>query len=55
MQNIRIIVEKGEAGLYHATSPDMRELLVSGETVAEVEAAAPIVAAAIRESYNAVA
>ena len=49
---IGVIIEKGDAGLYHATSPDMKDLLVSGETVEDVKEAVPAVIAAIYEAYG---
>lgn len=46
---MRIVIGKGEAGLFHATSPDMRSLFVSGTSEDEVLKAAPIIADAIRQ------
>lgn len=44
---IDVVIERGGAGLYHATSPNLRGLLVSGETVEEVREAVPAVIEAI--------
>ena len=44
---LRLQIEKGEAGLFHATCPEMKELFVSGETVGEIEDAAPAIVQAI--------
>jgi hypothetical protein len=42
-----VIIKPGEAGLFHATSPDMPGLFVSGTSVEEVSAAVPKVIAAL--------
>jgi hypothetical protein len=42
-----VIIKPGEAGLFHATSPDMPGLFVSGTSVEEVSAAVPAVIAAL--------
>lgn len=41
MGRITINVEAGEAGLFHATSPQMRELFVTGTSVVETIAKIP--------------
>lgn len=38
---VRVKVERGSAGLYYATSPDVRGLLVAKSTVEELEEAIP--------------
>lgn len=38
---VNIKVERGDAGLYYATSPQLKELFVSGETEGELYAAVP--------------
>jgi hypothetical protein len=47
---VRIRYEKGTAGLYYATSPDLRGLLVAEPTPEALDAAIP---KAIREMYEA--
>ncbi|MEM6610219.1 MAG: hypothetical protein AAF689_16775 [Pseudomonadota bacterium] len=49
---ITIIIERGRAGLFHATSPQMTELLVSGESVQEVRSAVPAVVEAIYGAHG---
>jgi hypothetical protein len=38
---IRVKIEKGDTGLFYATSPELRGLLVAKRTVEEVEADIP--------------
>ena len=55
MDRARIIsvnVEAGEAGLLHATSAQMKELLVSGESIEEIREALPAVIRAIFDSHG---
>lgn len=52
MGKITINVERGEAGLLHATSPEMRDLFVSGETLGEIKKAVPAVIAAIQKEKS---
>jgi len=47
---MEIRIERGGAGLFHATSPQMPELFVSGETVEEIREAVPVVVDAILEA-----
>lgn len=47
---INVVVEKVEGGMFFATSPQMRELMVSGTTESEVHEAVPQV---IREIFDA--
>lgn len=42
-QIISVEITNGEGGLLHATSPDMTELLVTGESMDELRSAVPIV------------
>ena len=44
---ISVEIESGEAGLFHATSPQLQELFVSGESEDEVLNAVPDVIATI--------
>lgn len=46
---VMINVEAGDAGLYHATSPQMKELFISRESVEELLEAVPHM---IREIYD---
>jgi len=47
---IRIKVERGSAGLFYASSPDLKGLLVAEDTMEKLEAAVPV---AIRDLYAA--
>ena len=49
---ISIEIETGDAGLFHATSPQMGELFVSGESVEEVLDAVPAVIEAIYKAHG---
>ncbi|WP_425081276.1 hypothetical protein [Ruegeria arenilitoris] len=47
---ITIEIEHGDAGLLHATSPQVRELFVSRKTVDEIKQAVPVLIKAIFEN-----
>lgn len=49
---ISIVIDKGDAGLLHATSPQMPELFVSGETEGELLEAVPVVLRAIFKAHG---
>jgi hypothetical protein len=49
---ISVLVEQGEAGLLHGTSPQMKELFVSGETIEEIVEAVPEVIKAIYSAHG---
>ena len=49
---ISIQIKEGGAGLLHATSPQMRELFVSGRSIDAVKAAVPSVIEAIFEAHG---
>lgn len=49
---ISVTVEPGKSGLLHATSPQMRELLVSGDTLEELNIAIPDVIKAIFDAHG---
>ena len=49
-QIVRIKIEEGKAGLFYATSPDLKGLLVAEPTIDALDAAIP---AAIAELYAA--
>lgn len=49
-RTITVEVSQGVAGLLHATSPEMKELFVSGETQAELREAVPHIVPAIIEA-----
>lgn len=49
---VTIEVSQGDAGLLHATSPEVKELFVSGETIAEVTEAVPVVLTAIYAAHG---
>ena len=49
---ISVNIEAGEAGLFHATSAQMKELLVSGESVEEIREALPAVIRAIFDAHG---
>lgn len=49
---IGVLIEAGEADLFHATSPDMPELLVSGESIEDVKTAVPAVIEAIFKAHG---
>lgn len=40
-ENLTINIEAGEAGLFHATSPQVPELFVTGESIADTLAKVP--------------
>jgi hypothetical protein len=46
----RVKIEKGRAGLYYATSPNLKGLLVAGDTMEKAEMAVP---QAIKDLYAA--
>lgn len=49
---VRIRVEEGETGLFFATSPDLRGLLVAKPTVDELDEAIPAAIAALYEALG---
>lgn len=49
---ITVRIEAGDAGLLHATSPEMGELFVSGESVEEIHEAVPEVIKAIFAAHG---
>lgn len=51
MDRITFVVEKGPTGHLHLTSPERPELLVSGASLAEAMAAAPVVLDAIDAAH----
>ena len=49
---ISVLIQKGDAGLYHATSSDMLGLFVSGKTEDEVKTAVPRVIEALFDAQG---
>lgn len=49
-ETVNVRIEKGKAGLYHGVSDDMPSLLLSGESVDEVRAAAALIVKAVCEA-----
>jgi len=49
---ISIVIEPGDAGLFHASSPEMQELFVSGRTIEDVKLAVPQVIEAIYRAHG---
>jgi predicted RNase H-like HicB family nuclease len=49
---VGVVIEKGDAGLFHATSPDLRGLFVSGESIEEVKSAVPLVIEALFDAQG---
>lgn len=49
---IGLVIETGEEGLLHATSPDMRELFVSARSVEELKRTVPAVIEAIYDAHG---